>query len=41
MNKRMTSDLDVAAIRNAARLRKHDVAGVIVLTIRCVCAVWN
>lgn len=34
MNKRMTSDLAVAAIRNAARLRQHDVAGVIVHTDR-------
>jgi len=34
MNKRMTSDLAVAALRNAARLRQHDVAGVVVHTDR-------
>ena len=34
MNNRMTSDLAVAAIRNAARLRQHDVAGVTVHTDR-------
>ena len=34
MSNRMASDLAVAAIRNAARLRNHDVAGVVVHTDR-------